>query len=94
MINYDTWVVGIWIDRSVETRRSVIELRDRVIAAGKKKHASHTGIVHVFAKHMRDSMENAVRMHSHVHEPDIAEAVLGSVDWYAIAEKYMECSGR
>ena len=90
MINYDTWVVGAWIDRSVETRRSVIEFRDRVIAAGNKKQASHTGIVHVFAKHMRNSMEHAVRTNSHVHEPDLAKAVLGSVDWYAIAEKYME----
>jgi hypothetical protein len=37
----------------------MIEFRDRVIAQGRKKHATRTGIVVVLAKHLKAALEAA-----------------------------------
>jgi hypothetical protein len=70
----------------------MIEFRDRVIAQGRKKHATRTGIVVVLAKHLKAALEAAVHANPSTPAPDIRKALAGDVDWYAIAEHVMDAT--
>jgi hypothetical protein len=88
--NYETWVVRVWINRSPQTRQAVVGFRNRVIAEGNKKGASRAGVLRVFAKHLRSALEKSVLRNSTDQEPDLRRAIVRSVDWFAIAESFMD----
>ena len=96
-VNYETWLVALWISNDRKRSESYRLLAKLIVASGKQSRderiSTAAGRRNILAINLRRCIEehSPVRNHTTLYA-DLMNAALGEVDWHELADELMsEC---
>lgn len=89
--NYETWAVTLWMSNDQGSSAHWEDQAWQVLSQGADKDEAACTLAHLIKQHHQEAQENALQgACEHSVFADLLEAAMSEVNWYEIAEHYLD----